>query len=93
MTVERPVEIELKYAVADRAIGERLLGSATLAGFRATGPARTTQNEDRYLDSAGGELARAGFSARLRSSSAGTVVTVKSTARSSLAFRPSLPSA
>ena len=80
MTVVRPVEIELKYAVADRAVGERLLGSEALAGFRATGPARTTQNEDRYLDSAGGALARAGFSARLRSSSAGTIVTVKSTA-------------
>jgi CHAD domain-containing protein len=80
MTVERPVEIELKYAVAERAIGERLLGSDTLAGFRATGPTRTTQNEDRYFDSAGGALARAGFSARLRSSSAGTVVTVKSSA-------------
>ena len=34
MTVERPVEIELKYAVADRAIGERLLNAETLAGFR-----------------------------------------------------------
>lgn len=80
MTLERPVEIELKYAVADRATGERLLGSEALAGFRATGPARATQNEDRYLDSAGGALARAGFFARLRTSSAGTVVTVKSTA-------------
>jgi CHAD domain-containing protein len=80
MTVARPVEIELKYAVADRAIGERLLGSEALAGFRATGPARTTQVEDRYLDAADGALARAGFSARLRSSSAGTIVTVKSTA-------------
>ncbi len=79
MTVERPLEIELKYAVADRAIGERLLDADTLAGFRAVGAARPTQHEDRYIDSADGALARAGYAARLRTSSSGTVVTVKST--------------
>jgi CHAD domain-containing protein len=78
MTVERPVEIELKYAVADRAIGERLLGADTLAGFRATGAPRPTQHEDRYIDSAAGALARAGFAARVRTASDGTTVTVKS---------------
>ncbi len=79
MTVERPVEIELKYAVADRAIGERLLNAETLAGFRATGAARPTQHEDRYVDSADGALARAGFAARLRTAHNGTVITVKTT--------------
>ena len=79
MTVERPVEIELKYAVADRAIGERLLNAETLAGFRATGAARPVQHEDRYVDSADGALARAGFAARLRTAHSGTVITVKST--------------
>ena len=78
MTVERPVEIELKYAVADRAIGERLLNADTLAGFRAVGAPRPTQHEDRYVDSADGALARAGYATRLRTSSSGTVVTVKS---------------
>lgn len=78
MTVQRPVEIELKYAVADRASGERLLESEVLAGFRAVGSPRPLQLEDRYLDSAAGALARAGFYARLRTSAAGTVVTVKS---------------
>ena len=78
MTVERPVEIELKYAVADRTIGERLLNAETLAGFRAVDAPRPTQHEDRYIDSADGALARAGYAARLRTASSGTVVTVKS---------------
>ena len=77
MTVERPVEIELKYAVADRTIGERLLNAETLAGFRAIDAPRPTQHEDRYIDSADGALARAGFAARLRSSSSGTLISVK----------------
>ena len=80
MTVGRPIEIELKYAVADRASGERLLEADELAGFRAVGSPRPLQLEDRYVDSAAGALARAGFYARLRTSTAGTVVTVKSAA-------------
>ena len=78
MTVERPLEIELKYAVADRVIGERLLNAETLAGFRATGVARPTQHEDRYMDSADGAMARAGYATRLRTAGNGTIVTVKS---------------
>ncbi len=74
MTVERPVEIELKYAVADRTIGERLLNAETLAGFRAMGAPRPTQHEDRYVDSADGALARAGFAARLRTAANDTIV-------------------
>ena len=78
MTVERPVEVELKYSVADKAIGERLLNADTVAGFRATGAARPTQYEDRYVDPTDGALGRAGYAARLRTSSSGTTVTVKS---------------
>jgi CHAD domain-containing protein len=80
MSVVRPLEIELKYAVAEQAIGERFLDSDALAGFRPTGSARAVQNEDRYVDSADGAMARAGFHARLRTSSTGTIVTVKSAA-------------
>ncbi len=79
MTVEKPLEIELKYTVAERTIGERLLNADTLAGFRAVGAPRPTQHEDRYIDSADSALARAGYAARLRTASNGTVVTVKST--------------
>ena len=80
MTVERPVEIELKYAVADKTIGERLLNAETLAGFRAIDAPRPTQHEDRYIDSADGALARAGFAARLRTASNGTLISVKALA-------------
>ncbi|MDP9482200.1 MAG: CYTH domain-containing protein, partial [Chloroflexota bacterium] len=80
MTVERPIEVELKYAVADRTIGERLLNADSLAGFRPTGAPHPTQHEDRYVDSAVGALGRAGYAARLRTSAGGTVVTLKSTA-------------
>jgi CHAD domain-containing protein len=79
MTVERPVEVELKYAVADKTIGERLLNADSLAGFRPTGAPHAIQYEDRYVDSADGALARAGFAARLRTSAAGSVITIKST--------------
>jgi CHAD domain-containing protein len=82
MTVERPVEIELKYAVADRTVGERLLNADSLAGFRPTGAPHATQHEDRYVDSADGALTRAGFAARLRTSASGTLITLKSTAES-----------
>ena len=79
MTVDRPVEVELKYRVRARATGERLLAADVLGPFRATSGARTAQHEDRYLDTSDGALARAGFAARLRQTNGGTVVTVKST--------------
>jgi CHAD domain-containing protein len=52
-----------------------------LGGFRPISPVRSTQLEDRYLDTADGALARAGFAARLRQTAQGTTVSVKSTAR------------
>lgn len=82
MTVEHPVEIELKYSVADRAIGEGLVNGDALGTFSTRGPSHSAQHEDRYLDTADGALARAGFVARLRSTAAGTMVSVKSTASS-----------
>jgi CHAD domain-containing protein/adenylate cyclase class IV len=92
MTVDRPVEVELKYRVRDRATGERLLAADVLGPFRATSGARTAQHEDRYLDTSDGALARAGFAARLRQTNGGTIVTVKSTtpAEGALARREEL---
>ncbi|MFI5225746.1 MAG: CHAD domain-containing protein [Candidatus Limnocylindrales bacterium] len=92
MTVDRPVEIELKYRVRDRATGERLLAADVLGPFRATSGARTAQHEDRYIDTPDGALARAGFAARLRLTNGGTIVTVKSTtpAEGALARREEL---
>ena len=78
---KRPVEVELKYRLKNMATGERYLGAHELAGLRASSPTRTTQLEDRYVDTADGALARAGFAARLRMSPSGTLLTVKSTNR------------
>jgi CHAD domain-containing protein len=77
----RPIEIELKYRLKNVAAGERYLGAHEVAGLRASSPTRTTQLEDRYVDTADGALARAGFAARLRVSPSGTLLTVKSTNR------------
>ena len=78
----RPVEVELKYRVLDGGTSDRLIEAERLGAFAATGRAtRTTQLEDRYVDTIDGALGRAGFAVRLRQSGAGTIVSVKSLAR------------
>jgi CHAD domain-containing protein len=77
----RPVEIELKYRLREEAAGDRYLLADELAGFVPITPVRSTQLEDRYLDTADGAMARAGFACRLRQTAKGTTVSVKSTAR------------
>jgi CHAD domain-containing protein len=77
----RPVEVELKYRLRDEAAGDRYLLAEELAGFHPISPVRSTQLEDRYLDTADGALARAGFAARLRQSAKGTTVSIKSAPR------------
>jgi CHAD domain-containing protein len=77
----RPVEIELKYRLKEEAAGDRYLVADELAGFIPITPVRSTQLEDRYLDTADGALARAGFACRLRQTAKGTTVSVKSTSR------------
>ena len=72
-------EVELKYRVSDVAAARRLMDSARLGPFDSgPGPARTTQFEDRYVDTADGALARAGFAVRLRQARGRTIVSVKS---------------
>jgi CHAD domain-containing protein len=80
-SAKRPIEVELKYRLKNLAAGERYLGAHEIAGLRASSPTRTTQLEDRYVDTADGALARSGFAARLRVSPSGTLLTVKSTNR------------
>jgi CHAD domain-containing protein len=79
----RPVEIELKYRLRQAAAGDRYLVAEDLAGFHPITPVRSTQLEDRYLDTGDGALARAGFAARLRQTAKGTTVSVKSLVRRS----------
>jgi CHAD domain-containing protein len=77
----RPLEVELKFRLKDEAAGDRYLIAEDLAGFHPISPVRSTQLEDRYLDTADGALARAGFAARLRQTAKGTTVSVKSLGR------------
>ena len=77
----KPVEIELKYRVVDAAAGDRYLATDEIAGFRASSPVRSTQVEDRYIDTADGALARAGFAARIRQTAKHATVAVKSSIR------------
>ena len=81
-TSARPVEVELKYRVVDLAAAERYLVAEEIGAFSGTAAARSSQFEDRYVDTADGALTRAGFAVRVRQSGRGTVVSVKSLARS-----------
>ena len=79
--VERPVEVELKYRVVDLAVAERYLVAEEIGSFAGTAAPRSSQFEDRYVDTADGAMTRAGFAVRLRQSGRGTIVSVKSLAR------------
>ena len=74
----RPVEIELKYRVHDGPAAERYLEADTLATFVSASPMRPRKVEDRYVDTADGDFAKAGFAARLRRTNKGTSVGLKS---------------
>ena len=78
MTAPGPVEVELKYQVADIAIGERLLASERLAGFVPVGEIRVAEHEDTYLDTADGSLDARRIGVRLRAEAGETTLTVKS---------------
>jgi CHAD domain-containing protein len=78
----RTREVELKYRVSDTSTGERLLSADRIGRLVPTsGRVRSTQLEDRYVDTRDGALAQAGFAVRLRQSGADTIVSVKSLAR------------
>ena len=78
----RPVEVELKFRVVDLAAAERYLVAEEIGPFSGSTAARATQLEDRYVDTAGGAMLRAGFAVRLRQSGRDTIVSVKSLGRS-----------
>jgi CHAD domain-containing protein len=79
--VEHPIEVELKYRVVDLAAAERYLAAEEIGAFSGTAALRSSQMEDRYVDTADGALGRAGFAVRLRQSGRGTIVSVKGTDR------------
>lgn len=76
---EAPVEVELKFAVRDAAALEALLDADRVAGLVA-GPWRVADVVDRYVDTAGGAIARGGYAARLRASAGVTTIDLKSLA-------------
>jgi inorganic triphosphatase YgiF len=77
----RPVEVEFKYRVVDLASAERYLTADEIGPFAGGAVVRSTQMEDRYVDTAGGAFSKAGFAVRLRQSGRGTMVSVKALAR------------
>jgi CHAD domain-containing protein len=72
-----PMEVELKFRMTDAATGERLIAADEIGGFSALGPIETAKIEDRYVDTADGALATAGYAGRLRTGEAGTLITLK----------------
>jgi triphosphatase len=78
MSLARPVEIELKYRVADGEVGDRILGDDRLGELKALGAVREAHHQDRYFDTETRALESAGYAARLRETDDGTLVTVKS---------------
>jgi CHAD domain-containing protein len=80
-TAQHPTEVELKYRVVDLAAAERYLVADEIGAFGGSAATRSTQLEDRYVDTADGAMAKAGYAVRLRQSGRGTIVSVKSLAR------------
>ena len=76
----RPIELELKYRVDNGESAARYLDVDSLGSFVPTSPPKAAQVEDRYVDTADGVLARAGFAARLRRTRKGTTIGIKSLA-------------
>ena len=71
------IEVELKYQVADLAIGERLLAAEQLGGFAPVGEIRVAEQTDTYLDTPDGTLEAERIGVRLRAEDGATTLTVK----------------
>lgn len=82
MATGRKIEVELKYQVTAHGGADRYLVAPELGAFKATGQIRSVKLEDRYVDTADWALARAGFAARLRRTSGGTLMSIKAQATS-----------
>jgi CHAD domain-containing protein len=74
----RKIEVETKYQVRAPGAADRYLVAPDIGPFSADGRVRSIRIEDRYVDSADWAIGRAGFAARLRKGSAGTVIGLKS---------------
>jgi triphosphatase len=77
MATGRDIEVELKYEVVSVGSADRYLVAPEIGPFRPAGQVSSVQLEDRYVDSGDWALARAGFAARLRRTSHGTQICLK----------------
>jgi CHAD domain-containing protein len=77
------IEVELKYRVLDDAAAARYLEGDAIGSFERASPVRTVQVDDRYVDTAEGDIARAGYAARLRTIAGATMVGLKALAQGS----------
>lgn len=77
MAPRRKIEVETKYQVKTLGGADRYLVAPELGPFTPHGPVRSVRVEDRYIDSTDWALARAGFAARLRTTSHGTRINLK----------------
>src|SRR5262245_1168867 len=80
-TNSHSTEVELKYRVVDLAAAERYLAADEIGPFVGTAAPRSSQIEDRYVDTADRALTKAGFAVRLRQSGKGTIVSAKALER------------
>jgi inorganic triphosphatase YgiF len=85
-SVRQGIEVELKYRVRDQDAAARLGALRTLGSLRVAGRPRQVQIEDRYLDTADGALARAGYAARLRRGPRMTILSVKASSEAASAL-------
>jgi CHAD domain-containing protein len=77
MATSHKIEVEIKYEVSATGGADRYLVAPEIGPFTPDGPVRSLNVEDRYVDSTDWGLARAGFAARLRKTSRGTVISIK----------------
>lgn len=75
---EPPIEIELKYDVADPAAFAALEARAEIGPFAVGPELATVLTEDRFVDTRDRRLRAAGYVARLRRTDGATAVTLKS---------------
>jgi CHAD domain-containing protein len=80
MASGRKIEVEMKYEVASPGGADGYLVAPELGPFSPDGQVRSIRVEDRYVDSADWAMARAGFAARLRKTSHGTEIGIKTQA-------------
>jgi triphosphatase len=75
--MDRPHEVELKYAIVDTGAVREWLDGLTLPGLTA-GAWRVRIDRDTYVDTADGDLAKAGYGVRVRRRGGRTTLALKS---------------